>query len=259
MSTSPASSVATVESDSSSPAHPPRVTRRARWLAGAIYCIARLSLVTWRIQFENRERLQPSRGTIFVTWHGRTLIPALTMRNRGWWALISLSRDGEIQNSFFQRLGFQTARGSTGRGGIRGALTMARRVKEGGVLVMTPDGPRGPTHKVQLGVILIAEKSGAPIVPVGISAKSCWVMKSWDSYMLPKPFTQAYFLVGEPIVIPPNLNEQERLRYAALVEVAINRLECEAERRAGHADYPQDWPTELTEVHSVEETLKKEL
>ncbi len=244
MSTSPVSSPAPVEPDPLAAASDPRVARRARQLGGAVYCIARLVLATLRIVFENGERLQPSQGTIFVTWHGRTLIPALTMRNRGWCALISLSRDGEIQNNFFQRLGFQTARGSTGRGGIRGALTMARRVKEGGVLVMTPDGPRGPTHKVQLGVILMAEKSGAPIIPVGISANRRWLMKSWDSYMLPQPFAQVYFLVGEPIAIPPSLNEESRQHYAGLVETAINRLECEAERRAGHPAYPAEWPTE---------------
>jgi lysophospholipid acyltransferase (LPLAT)-like uncharacterized protein len=248
MSTSPVSP----ESDPLAAASDPRVARRARWLGRAIYCLARLVLVTLRIEFENGDRLQPSQGTIYVTWHGRTLIPALTMRERGWWALISLSRDGEIQNNFFQLLGFQTTRGSTGRGGIRGALAMARRVKEGGVLVMTPDGPRGPTHKVQLGVILIAEKSGAPIIPVGISANRRWLMKSWDSYMLPKPFSRAYFLVGEPITIPPNLDETGRNHYAAQVEVAINRLECEAERRAGHSDYPDAWPTETLPVGEMQ-------
>jgi lysophospholipid acyltransferase (LPLAT)-like uncharacterized protein len=252
MSTSPASSPAPVESDPQGAAADPRVARRARWLGRAVYLVARLVLVTFRIKFENEERLQPSQGTIYVTWHGRTLIPALTMRNRGWWALISLSRDGEIQNNFFQLLGFQTARGSTGRGGIRGALTMSRRVKEGGALVMTPDGPRGPTHKVQLGVILIAEKSGAPIIPVGISANHRWLMKSWDSYMLPKPFSKVYFLVGEPIVIPPNLNEEGRLQYAAQLETAINRLERDAESRAGYTNYP--WPTEAAEVLPMDET-----
>ena len=112
---------------------------------------------------------------------GAPCIPANLLRNRGYWALISLSRDGELQNHIFRRFGFQTVRGSTGRGGIRGALQMARRVQDGGVLAFTPDGPRGPTHKVQLGVILMAEKSGAPIVPVGISASRRWLMKSWDS------------------------------------------------------------------------------
>ena len=248
MSTSSTFPTDPVEPDPLAAASDPRVARRARRLGKAIYYVSRLVYATLRLKMENADRFEPQAGAIFVTWHGRTLIPATYLRQRGYCALISLSRDGEIQNNFFQLLGYQTARGSTGRGGIRGALQMARRVKEGGVLVMTPDGPRGPTHKVQLGVILMAEKSGAPIIPVAVSADRRWLMKSWDAYMLPKPFARVPLLTGEPILVPPNLNESGRLHYAALVEVALNRLEREAERRAGHLDYPTEWPTEATEV-----------
>lgn len=241
----------TPEPDPLAGASDPKVARRARRIAGAIHTLARLFYPTIRVEFEHKERLNPPAGAIFVTWHGRTLIPAMVMANKGCWALISLSRDGEIQNNFFRMLGYQTARGSTGRGGVRGALQLAKRVKEGGVLVMTPDGPRGPTHKVQLGVILMAEKSGAPIVPVGISASRRWVMKSWDSYMLPKPFARVPFVVGEPIAIPPRLDEAGRQHYADIVEIAINRLEREAERRAGHADVPYDWPTEPASIQPL--------
>jgi lysophospholipid acyltransferase (LPLAT)-like uncharacterized protein len=247
MSTSPASPDPTPDLDPNAAASDPRVARRARRLGRAIYVIARLLYATLRLRLENAERFEPTGGAIFVTWHGRTLIPATYLRGRGYCALISLSRDGEMQNNFFRLLGYQTARGSTGRGGIKGLLQMARRVKGGGVLVMTPDGPRGPTHKVQLGVILMAEKSGAPIIPVAVSADRRWLMKSWDSYMLPKPFAKVPLLTGEPIVVPPNLDDAGRRHYADLVEVAINRLEREAERRAGHLDYPADWQTDSLE------------
>ena len=212
-----------------------RLARRSRLLGGLLYYLVRAICRTLRVRFENQAGLDTgTQGAIFVTWHGRSLIPANVFRNRKYWALISLSRDGELQNNIFQRFGFQTIRGSTGRGGVKGALQMARKVKEGGVLAFTPDGPRGPTHKVQLGVILMAEKSGAPIIPLGISANRRWLMKSWDAYMLPKPFARAYFLVGEPIFIPGNLSEEQREAYATQVEVAINRLEQEAESRAGY-------------------------
>ena len=159
---------------------PSPYAKRVRLYSWLVYMVTRCIYRTLRLQFENVEGLTPNkndsvtdgkpRGVILVTWHGRTLIPANQMRNKGYWALISLSRDGELQNGVFKRFGFQTVRGSTGRGGVRGALQMARKVREGGVLAFTPDGPRGPTHKVQLGVILMAEKSGAPIVPIGVSA-----------------------------------------------------------------------------------------
>ena len=223
-----------------------KVAARARRIGGVVYVLARLLFRTLRVTFENAAGLNTSgKGAIFVTWHGRSLLPANVFRKKGYWALISLSNDGEIQDVIFRKFGFQTIRGSTGRGGVRGALQMARQVKEGGVLAFTPDGPRGPTHKVQHGVILMAEKSGAPIIPLGVSANRRWLMKSWDSYMLPQPFSRVYFLVGEPIYVPPNLNEAGREAIAAQVEIAINRLEREAERRAGYPNYPAEWRTEL--------------
>ena len=215
-----------------------RLATRSKLLGWLIALVVRCICITLRFHKENAEGIAPnSGGSILVTWHGRSLIPAWLLRDKGCWALISLSKDGEMQNNIFQRFGFQTIRGSTGRGGVRGALQAARKVKEGGVLAFTPDGPRGPTHKVQLGVILMAEKSGAPIVPIGCSANGRWLFKkSWDSYMIPKPFAKAYFLVGEPIYIPPGQNEAQRMVFATVVESAINALEKRAETLAGHSN-----------------------
>jgi lysophospholipid acyltransferase (LPLAT)-like uncharacterized protein len=219
-----------------------RRERRNRITSWLCYVAASAIYRTIRLHCENMEGLLPGEGgAILVTWHGRTLIPANLLKNRGYYALISLSRDGELQNQIFQRYGFHTIRGSTGRGGVRGALQMARKVREGGVLTFTPDGPRGPTHKVQPGVILMAAKSGAPIVPVGISASRRWLIKSWDSYLVPKPFARAYFVVGEPIYVPADLNDDGRQIVADQIEIAINCLEREAEYRAGHIDYPAEW------------------
>ena len=222
-----------------------RLERRSRRDATVVYAAARTIFCTLRLECENLERTEPrGKGVINVTWHGRSLIPANVFRNRGYWALISLSKDGEMQSRIFQRLGFQIVRGSSGRGGARGALQMARKVKEGGALTFTPDGPRGPTHKVQPGVILMAEKSGAPIVPIGVSASSRWMVRSWDSYMVPKPFSRAYMICGEPMYVPPKAGPGDREEMCVRLEHAINRLEKEAERRAGHTDYPSEWRTE---------------
>ncbi len=224
--------------------------RKSRRLAAVAYAAATGIYRSLRLKIVNEvPELPANAGCIFVTWHGRSLIPANYFRNRGYWALVSLSRDGEMQANIFRRYGFQIARGSTGRGGVKGALQMARKVKEGGCLAFTPDGPRGPTHKVQLGVILMAEKSGAPIVPLGVSARSRWLFgKSWDSYMVPKPFSKAYWVYGKPIFVPANQDDAGRQRYAGLVEFEINRVEKEAEALAGYLDYPAEWRTEEAPV-----------
>ena len=221
------------------------LARRSKVLGFVLYYFVRSIYATLRITFENMDRIGAAgERAILVAWHGRSLLPANAFRGRGYWALISLSRDGELQNEIFKRFGFHTIRGSSGRGGVRGALQMARKVREGAVLAFTPDGPRGPTHKVQPGVLLMAEKSGAPIIPIATSVSRRWLLRSWDSYMLPKPFARAYFLVGEPIHVPPGLDEAGRERIAHEIEVAMNRLEREAEARAGFSDYPTEWPTE---------------
>ncbi len=220
-----------------------KLARRSIVYGGILYAWARVVYSTLRIKIVNESNLNFSgSGSIFVTWHGRSFVPANLFRGRGFWALISLSRDGELQNNIFKRFGFQTVRGSTGRGGVKGALQMARKVKEGGVLAFTPDGPRGPTHKVQLGVILMAEKSGVPIIPMGISADRRRLFSSWDSYFVPKLFARTFIVVGEAIVIPVDLNDEKRKEYAEKLEFAINRVECEAERLAGHTEYPNIWP-----------------
>ncbi len=195
-----------------------------------------------RIEADSLEgKVIPGKGAILVTWHGRTMIPAGLFRNRGYWALVSLSRDGELQSRVFTYFGFSIVRGSTGRGGVKGALQMARKVKEGGVLAFTPDGPRGPTHKVQPGVLLMAQKSGAPIITVGVSARWKYHVRSWDSYMIPLPFSRVRVVFGTPLYVPEEADDDARTLIAEELEYLLNRTEEAAEMSMGHKEYP--WPT----------------
>src|SRR5436190_22110384 len=136
---------------------------KVKLLGFLVWLAASLIFATMRMRYELsdslRHAVESKEGAILVTWHGRTLMPANAFRGRGWWALISLSRDGEIQNNIFGRFGFQTIRGSTGRGGVRAALQLARKIKEGGMLCFAPAGPRGAAHKVQPGTLVLAQRS----------------------------------------------------------------------------------------------------
>jgi hypothetical protein len=212
-------------------------SRRAKVLGLFLWAIARFIGWTLRIRYENFERIEEVirqyGGGILVTWHGRTLIPANVFRGRGFWALISLSRDGDVQNQVFRRFGYRTVRGSTGRGGVRAVLQLAQKIREGGVLAFTPDGPRGPTHKVQPGTIFLAQRSGCPILPLGISARPRKLLRSWDRYMIPLPFARAAFVVGEPILVAPELDEAGRQQCAEALERAINAVEERAEQMLG--------------------------
>lgn len=215
----------------------PKPSRRPAVLGFLVWAIARLIGMTLRVRYENfqriREIVEQHHGGILVSWHGRTLIPANIFRNRGYWALISLSRDGEIQDHIFRRFGYQTIRGSTGRGGVRAALQLAKKISEGGVLAFTPDGPRGPTHKVQQGTVFLAHRSGRPIIPLGISARPRWLLRTWDRYMVPWPFARAAFVVGDPIFVPQDADDAAKERVAEQLEEAINKCEARAEAMLG--------------------------
>jgi hypothetical protein len=207
---------------------------RPKLLGFVVWSLARaigLSLRLKVLHFEQvLERVKEGKGAVLVTWHGRSLIPANVFKGRGFWAIISLSRDGEIQNHIFRRFGFRIIRGSTGRGGIRAALEAARRVAEGGILAFTPDGPRGPSRQVQPGALFIAQKAKCPIIPAGVAAYPCKLLPTWDRYMIPLPFARGVFIFGEPIDVPEGISEQQFEQLRQKVEDAINVLEEQAEK-----------------------------
>jgi lysophospholipid acyltransferase (LPLAT)-like uncharacterized protein len=214
--------------------------KRARRLGWLGYTLARFLGRTARVYKENvgiiEMHRQSGTGAVLVAWHGRTLIPANMLRGLGCYALVSHSRDGEIQANIFSRFGFKILRGSTGRGGVRAALEAARAIKQGEILAFTPDGPRGPSRKVQPGALMIAQKSGCPLYPIGTSAYPRKLLPTWDQYLIPFPFARAAFLIGEPIYIPAEVDKDDYAEFAEQVECAINELEARAETivRGGH-------------------------
>jgi len=203
------------------------------------YWIARLLSATLRVRMVGEEHLRAAqeagKGVILVSWHGRTFLPITRYRNKGYWAIVSTSRDGEYQNRLFQRFGIKTVRGSTSaRGAIQSVLTLTKHLKAGATAAFTPDGPRGPSHVVQPGAIFLAQKSGSPIIPAGISAYPRKLMRAWDRYMIPLPFSRVVWIYGEPITIPADARSEEDQRlWAERVGAAITALEEQAERDVG--------------------------
>jgi len=201
----------------------------------AAYWLARTVVATLRLRVINEEfldRLDTERGeaVIMVGWHGSTFIPITRFRGRGYWAMISTSRDGNIQNKIFQRFGFRTVRGSSSaRGAVEAVLAMRRELRKGGVLAHTPDGPRGPRGVLHPGAIYLAQKAGCPVVPVGVSAWPRINLRTWDRYLIPLPMARGAIVYGNKVKIPSSLNEAGRQRYADYVGTLINDLEAQAD------------------------------
>jgi len=204
---------------------------RPKLVTGILYMLVRAICSTLR--FEMRNLPSDSSKLIFCGWHGRSFAFSDYFRHRGWYVIISHSSDGEMQNRVFSRLGYRVIRGSTGRGGVRAAVEAIRALGEGGTMAMTPDGPRGPSGVVQGGVMLMARKSGAGLIPVGIAARPRAVFKSWDKYIVPLPFAKCLMIFGDPIFVPPKATDDEVEQVRLQLEGEIHRLERQAEADLG--------------------------
>ena len=198
-------------------------------ISDIVYAIVRGIGRTLRLKTAGAEVLDQVQGAILCGWHGRSLLPANYLKGKKFWAIISHSRDGEIQTRIFTKFGFQVIRGSTGRGGERALIESIRVLRSGEKMAITPDGPRGPFGVVQPGVVLMAKKSGAVLIPVGSAAKPCWLVPTWDHYMIPWFFAKASFTFGEPIEVEKDADEAAMEAARSKLQVAIEFEQIRAE------------------------------
>lgn len=168
---------------------------------------------------------------VYAFWHGRLLLLSYTHRRRGINVMVSEHRDGELIAQVIEQMGFGTVRGSTTRGGTR-ALRALCRVLGRKVGAITPDGPRGPGFKVQGGAVTVAQLSGCPILPVTSAAFPRWQFKSWDRFIVPKPFSCGVVRFGAPIYVPRRLTPNQFEEFRLLLEKRLNRITEEADELA---------------------------
>jgi lysophospholipid acyltransferase (LPLAT)-like uncharacterized protein len=203
----------------------------AAWL---IYVVVRAIGATLRITAHNEQNLEIEGGKIVAGWHGRSFLAPLHWRDRGWYVLVSNSSDGEIMARLLRKFGFKVLRGSTGRGGARAAVECVRVLRDGGTLIYSPDGPRGPSHVMGEGTIWLAQKGRAKIIPAGAAASRRKLLTSWDRYQVPMPFARGVLTVGEPVEVPASMDEAHFEEIRLLAEAALDSAEAHAEGLAGH-------------------------
>lgn len=166
------------------------------------------------------------RRFLLAFWHRHLLLMRYAYRGDRMTVLVSRSRDGELISRVMARLGVETSRGSSSRGGALGLRDLLRRAREGSDIAVTPDGPRGPLRRAQPGVVLAAAASGLPLVPVAIEASRARLLSSWDRMVVPLPGSRVEVVYGEPIRVPRGADPAQ---WAPRIEQALN----ETERRAG--------------------------
>lgn len=208
--------------------------QRPDFLAGILVRLVRLISSTMRVKTVGQEKYPSFEKCLLCGWHGKSFVFANRFRGKGYWVIISNSNDGDMQNHIFTQLGYQSIRGSTGRGGARVAMQGVRVLRDGGTMAMTPDGPRGPSGEVQGGVMLMAQRSGSRLIPVGVAAKPCKRFRSWDRYMIPYPFSKGVIVFGDAFEVPLDATDEQVEQIRLEFQRAIHACDIEAERLAGH-------------------------
>ncbi|MGE0353473.1 MAG: lysophospholipid acyltransferase family protein [Gemmatimonadales bacterium] len=203
------------------------------WLLRAVGgTVVSLLVRSWRITTSGESRwreLQDSeRPFVFLLWH-EALLPLLWRhRGQGIAIVVSEARDGQYLADYAAALGYRLVRGSSTRGATRALLGAVRELEAGTPVAFTPDGPQGPRRELKRGVVAAAQRAGAAILPIHADARSAWRFRSWDRFMLPRPFARVRIAYGEPFVVDPGPEGLERglERARSALEQVTRSLEC---------------------------------
>ena len=207
-------------------------------LIGSIYILTVYK--TSKVNLKNRKKienlLERNESFIYSFWHDQLLMCPLTWQsNSNIKVLISKHRDGDIIAQLISNLGFEAIRGSThktnkikNKGGLLSARKMIKSLKNGISIGISPDGPKGPRHKVSEGILSISRLSESVILPVGIGFKKKWVLNTWDKFIIPKPFNEITVIWGDPI--PAITNEKNNHQFKTKLESKMNNLTAQANK-----------------------------
>ena len=172
-----------------------------------VYLTSRVKITGYEIFKQYRKK-----PAIFVFWHGRSMMlsPIIAVGGMRAYAISSKHHDGRIMAKLQRLFGLRPIYGSTTDGGLsvlRGGLRVLADGRYS--LCISPDGPGGPSLRVQDGALYFAKMSGAPIIPVCYSASRAWFMNRWDRYLIVKPFSRVKCVIGDPIFVPRRATETE--------------------------------------------------
>lgn len=215
------------------------VPQKLKWhgrLAARLIHIAGTGLdATWRMSWDDRSGEfdgSHSGPLIFCTWHNRlalsmTVWNSFVSRRRpeaGLAALISASRDGGLLAKSLSHFGVTAVRGSSSRRGGQALLELTKVIERGYNVAITPDGPRGPKYVLKQGIIGLAQITGRPIIPVGVTISAKKTLRSWDQFQVPLPLARCRVILEKPFVIPREAEELEREKLRVQLEQKMREI-----------------------------------
>ncbi len=174
--------------------------------ARAFSALVRLLARSWRVRLEGN---MPSGPCIIAFWHGEMLPVLATFGPLHSVVLVSPSNDGKVLQQLLRDWGHTIVEGSSSRGGKQ-ALEQLVALAPQNIILITPDGPRGPAHVAKPGAVITAQRSGVPIIHVRVRATPIITFsRSWDRFQVPLPFARITLHLSEPVHVPAELSEEE--------------------------------------------------
>jgi len=163
-------------------------------------------------------------GSMFVGWFVHRPLPGMRVS-----ALVSQSKDGEYLSTVLERWGMTMVRGSSHIGGKEAMQLMIDALTSGSSLAITPDGPRGPRQEMKMGAVRAAQVAGVPLILTGIAMESKKVLRSWDAFEVPMPFSRVVVVYSEAIIVPKDLTGEPLDVYKREMQRRLQVLTKEAE------------------------------
>src|SRR5580700_7925619 len=194
-----------------------------------VWVLLRIVGLTWRFETIAEEGVTPlvgGRGAgaeIFCFWHQCVLPCAVYFCGTGATILISRSFDGELITRILQLFGFHAVRGSSSRGAREGLLGLKDVIENGEPAIFTADGPRGTIYQTKMGPIKLAQITGAPIGAFHLEPERAWTLRSWDRFLIPKPFTRICVSWARWTRVPADLPADELEPKREELNAAIER------------------------------------
>jgi lysophospholipid acyltransferase (LPLAT)-like uncharacterized protein len=201
--------------------------RTVRWVVRVGVLFLRALASTWRVETVNGEPLAEARRSgqrvLFALWHGELLPLLWHQRGEDVAIVISEHRDGEIIAQIAESLGYSTVRGSSSKGGSRALIGLMREIDAGRDGAITPDGPRGPARVFAPGAAVAAQRTGALIVPIRAQASRAWRLRSWDRFLIPKPFARVRVSFG-PLTRVQAASPREAAEHAPRLQAILDAV-----------------------------------
>lgn len=187
-----------------------------------------------RLNFVNREVVESlekeKQNYVVAFWHETMLLPWFLHRGTSSTALTSKSKDGDLLARQLKHWSYEVVRGSSSKGGDVALGIMIDYARNKFSIAVTPDGPRGPSHKFKAGAVITAKKAGIPLILLGIGFRKKILLKSWDRFQVPYFFTRANVIYSDPVYISRELSYDETSEMINFCETRLVELQAEAER-----------------------------